>query len=126
MIEFVIVGAGGFCGAIARYGLSQLVTVVGSSGPLGTLLANVLGCLLFGVLIGLSEHLLPLPPRGRLFLLVGFVGSFTTLSAVTAETLSLFGGGRLLLAALHLGQNVLLSLLGMTAGEILVRAIARS
>lgn len=81
MIKIACIALGGALGALSRYGMGELVTkVTGSEFPWGTLLVNLLGCLLFGLLAGLAEQRIPLSEETRLFLMVGFLGAFTTFS----------------------------------------------
>lgn len=88
------VGLGGLLGAVARYVLSLRVgTAAGEAGltglPWGTLVVNLLGCLLIGLLAGLAQRGDGLCPALRLFLLTGVLGGFTTFSAFGLETLTL-------------------------------------
>ncbi|MDR0881187.1 MAG: fluoride efflux transporter CrcB [Candidatus Adiutrix sp.] len=80
--------AGGL-GALSRFGLSALVKkLAGGEFPLGTLIVNMLGCLIFGFLAELitKNHW---PPEVRLTCLVGFLGAFTTFSSYISESFHL-------------------------------------
>lgn len=110
----------GALGALARVFLGTWVQGLFSAGadirfPLGTLVVNVLGCFVFGLLGSLGHQTETLPPFWRTVLLSGFLGSFTTFSAFSYETVLLFESaphGKLLWA----GANILLNvLLGVTA-----------
>ena len=74
MIKVLLIGAGGFIGAILRYGVSGLVQEIsGSVGfPAGTLVVNVLGCLLIGLLSKIAEDWGVFSVELRLFLMIGF------------------------------------------------------
>jgi CrcB protein len=125
MTRLLLVGAGGFLGAVARYGLTGLVhRLPGLNWPLGTLVVNVLGCLLIGAAMSAFEDSELFSPGARLFLTVGVLGSFTTFSTFGHETLALTRDG----SALHGLANVLLHLvLGVAAvwaGWTAVRALA--
>ena len=87
----LIVGCGGFFGAMLRYGLSGVVQrlVPFASFPFGTLSVNVAGSLLIGVVAGLVEFRQVLGPDARLFLMIGLLGGFTTFSSFAYETLAL-------------------------------------
>ncbi|WP_426447330.1 fluoride efflux transporter CrcB [Paenibacillus sp. S-38] len=95
------VGAGGAAGAAARYGLSFLFNpvVTGASFPWGTLLCNLLGCLLLGRLAYSAP--LGLHPNLKAFLTTGFVGAFTTFSALSLEMVRLLEAGALVPAAMY-------------------------
>ena len=78
--------AGAF-GTLARYGLVELVQRVhGVSFPWGTLVVNILGCFVVGLLWVLFENRWPVSPEIRWLVLVGFMGAFTTFSAFMFET----------------------------------------
>ena len=122
MIEVCAVGLGGFVGAIARYGLSGLVhTRYAGSFPLGTLVVNVLGCLVIGALLSLVETRPLLHPRARLFLVMGLLGSFTTFSTLGFETLQLLRDREVAGALLNVGANVVLGVGAVAVGWMGVR-----
>lgn len=109
MREFLLVGVGGFIGAVSRFGISSLLlSYFPTRLPAGTLLVNLLGCLLVGYLSGLTERHLLTSPQLRLLLFTGVLGGFTTFSAFGLETVQLLRRNDLSLALL----NVLLSVVG--------------
>ena len=94
MIRTLLVGAGGFLGAIARYGLGGLIHRCTSTVfPAGTLAVNTIGCLIIGVLMSLVEDRQLLAPNTRVFLMIGVLGGFTTFSSFGYETVELLGWG---------------------------------
>lgn len=112
------IGAGGFIGSISRYLLSRFfVSYAQISFPLGTFIVNILGCLLFGVFFGLGERMQWFSSEIRLFLMVGFCGSFTTFSTFAAESLQLIRDGLwlnfALYAAISLFAGIIFTWLGM-------------
>ncbi len=129
------IGLGGAIGAISRWSLGGWAQQTAQSAwsaslpatlPLGTLLVNVLGCLLIGGAAGWLDT----PPAAReelrLFLIVGVLGGFTTFSAFAWESLALLQQGRGLHAALYiLGTNAL-CLGSAWAGFAAVRAGLRA
>ena len=90
-------------------GMAVLNTLPGLRFPLGTLIVNVLGCLLIGIVGGYTEHTAN-SPHVRLFLMAGFLGGFTTFSAFGYETLALMRGDALGLALIYAGLSVILCL----------------
>ena len=125
MTNILLVGAGGFLGAVARYGAACLAGLLWKHQfPLGTLLVNLVGCFLIGLLLPGERSLAG--EQGRLFLVVGVLGGFTTFSAFGWETLHLWRTGSPGLAAAYVLGSVLLGLaataLGHLAGELVGRS----
>jgi CrcB protein len=101
MSPVVFVALGGACGALARYGAGRLVAqVVESPFPWGTWTVNLIGCLLIGMTVPLFGQLSG-ADRARFFLVVGFLGSFTTFSTYSLDTMALWGNGHGLLGLLN-------------------------
>ena len=96
MQNLLLIGCGGFLGAVCRAVLSGAVAKFCPDSPLATLCVNALGSFLIGVLLSLnlSENL-------RLFLVVGALGGFTTFSTFSYETVRLFSSGQNLAAFLN-------------------------
>ncbi len=119
------VGAGGFAGAVARYAVSGLAhRWLGATFPYGTLAVNVLGCLVIGLVAGVVEVRILLPPAIRAFALLGFLGSFTTFSTFGYETVALWRTGQPWLAAANVASSLLLGLGAVVGGMLLGRLIA--
>lgn len=121
MLQWWLVAAGGAVGAVARYAVAIALTGHTSGFPWATLLVNVLGSFLIGVL---ATWLLS---RGtpadvlRWLLLVGFLGAFTTFSSFSLDTLTLLQQGEWLRALLNIIGNLGLCLLAVFAGAGLAR-----
>jgi len=116
MQSILLVGIGGFLGAISRYGLAYLSRVhFGMTFPFATLIVNVFGCFAVGLVLGYfrEHHLFPVL---SLFFVSGFIGSFTTFSAVGYETFDLLKSGKTKLAALNIGGNTILGILAVACG----------
>ncbi len=116
-----VMAAGGF-GALARWGGTVLVQrLAGGAFPFGTFVVNMAGALLFGLLFGLLESRGALQTEARLYLLTGFMGSFTTFSTYAFEGAALLTSSQWVAAGAYLvGQLVLgvaLVLLGLGLGR---------
>ena len=122
--NLLLIGAGGFLGSVARYLLSRLNThVEWLSIPVGTLLVNVLGSLLIGFLIGISEKSPLLTFELRMFLMVGLCGGFTTFSSFTGENLMLMRNGQFLPLFLYTGLSILLGFTAVYLGYMSTRLL---
>lgn len=115
--------AGGAVGTGARYLVSGWVLGwLGSSFPYGTLVVNVLGSFLLGVLmhVGLT---LDMSPTVRLALTTGLMGGFTTFSTFSYETVRLLEDGAFLLAGANVGITVATCLVACFLGLVVTRAM---
>jgi CrcB protein len=117
--QLLLIGAGGFLGSVARFLISRLNTrVEWFSIPIGTLTVNVLGSLLIGFLIGISEKSPILTVEWRMFLMVGLCGGFTTFSSFTGENLVLLKNGQILPLLLYTALSILLGFTAVYLGYI--------
>ncbi len=90
----IAVGLGGFAGSVLRYLVSRLVSGVNFlSLPLGTLLVNVVGCFVLGLLTSLFSRTQGMSPELRLLLTTGLCGGFTTFSTFMGENFEMARGG---------------------------------
>jgi len=112
LINAAMVGAGGFIGAVCRYGMSSWVqrNFSASTFPYGTLAVNMLGCLLIGLAIGFAESRQIFGDEFRRFVLIGILGGFTTYSTFSYETLALVQNADYLRAFGNVGVHVVLGL----------------
>lgn len=112
ILNAALVGAGGFIGAICRYGMSTLVqrNAGDSLYPYGTHAVNMLGCLLIGLAIGFAESRQAFGEDFRLFALIGVLGGFTTYSSFAYESLALIQVGEHMRAATYVLGHVLVGL----------------
>ena len=102
---------------MARYWLQGLVYAqTGTSFPYGTLVVNVLGCLLIGLLMSSMEERFLVHPQIRVFLTIGILGGFTTFSSFSFETILLFRDGETLNALANAFVSLFLCLVGTWFG----------
>lgn len=119
------VAVGGALGSLARFWIAAAMTMLtGPRFPWGTLLINVLGSFVIGLVAGLTA----MPPRVgmhpdvRVFLMVGVCGGFTTFSAFSLQGLELLQAGEMVPAVGYMVGSVVLCLIGVWAGWLLGRA----
>jgi CrcB protein len=124
VLPFLLVGAGGFLGANARYVVARVVgALVDTRFPLGTFVINVGGSFLLGVLVAVAgEKVLPTSESMRLALGVGFLGAFTTFSTFEFETHALFEDGSWLTATTNVVASLFVGLLAVRAGIVFAKA----
>lgn len=118
MRDIFIIGAGGFVGAVLRYLaiLSMQVFKTKTSIPIGTLLVNVLGCLLIGFLAVLAENNKFISSETRNFLIVGILGAFTTFSTFGYESINLLKSGLNFHFMLNIFLQIILGLAAVWGG----------
>ena len=114
------VAIGGALGSTARYAMSLLVAALTSgSFPYGTLMVNVTGAILMGFFATLSgpDSRFLIPVSGRLFMMTGICGGYTTFSTFSLETVNLMRNGRWGAALANVGLSVLLWLGSIWVGH---------
>ena len=118
LLLILLVGVGGFVGAVMRYAVTNWVqyTLHTSTLPYGTLTVNVIGCLVIGLLGGLSESRNLLTAETRALLLIGVLGGFTTYSTFGYETVQLLRDGESLTAFSNIGLQICLGLVAVWIG----------
>lgn len=122
-MKIVFLLFGGAIGALVRYWVSILATrFFGTGFPIGTLIVNLTGCLLIGLVFGLGEQK-GISPAFRLFFITGFLGALTTFSAYGLETLNNADNGAMNTAIINIALNNIGGLLLVKAGLILSKFI---
>jgi len=117
--KILLIGFGGFIGSVARYFVSKLnLSIDIYSVPAGTLLANVAGCYIIGLLTGIADKSIILSLEWRLFLMVGLCGGFTTFSSFANENLMLMHSGQSISILLYTGLSIFLGFLSVYLGYI--------
>ena len=116
------IGAGSFIGGVARYLTARAVqNSMASSFPYGTMVVNLLGCLLFGLIFGISERTNLINDEWRIFLTVGFCGGFTTFSTFANENMTLLRDGNFFYFTLYTGLSIFLGLTAVFIGNALTK-----
>jgi len=121
-MPYLLVGMGSFLGGNARYLVSRWLPTAEGRLPLATLLINLGGSFVLGVLGGvLAARATPHAPALRLALGVGFSGGFTTFSTFAFENAALLEDGRWPTAAAYMALSLLLGLAAVRAGLLTAR-----
>jgi CrcB protein len=118
----LLIGLGGFIGAISRYLLSLLIqNKFLSTFPYGTLGVNILGCFLIGIVYALSDRG-NVAQEWRLFLATGVLGGFTTFSSFSNETVGMLRDSQYGNALLYVGLSLFIGLLATIGGIFLIKS----
>ena len=122
-MTLVLIGAGGFFGAITRYLVDGWVaTSTGGSFPWGTLVVNVTGSFVLGLLFAASVERGLLPAAIRAPVLIGFIGAYTTFSTFMVDADVLAKDGHVGTALVYLVASLVTGLAAVTTGVLLTRA----
>jgi fluoride exporter len=123
LMPYLLVGLGGFIGAIARFELARAIGAFFEPRfPWGTFAINVSGSFLLGVLGVIVAQKAPDSEALRLGLGVGFLGAFTTFSTFEFETHALLDDGSWMMALANMIASLLLGLVAVRAGIVLAKA----
>jgi len=123
-MPLILIGLGGFAGAIARYLVDGAVADrTGGGFPWGTLVINATGSFVLGLLFALTAERAILPADIRGPLMIGFLGAYTTFSTWMLESWGLIESGSYAAALANLGGSVVIGLVAVAAGLIIGRAI---
>ena len=112
-MNILLIGFGGFLGAVSRYLVNEaVIKYIPTNFPTGILIVNILGCLLVGLVLGNS-----IISKGHLyyFFAVGFLGSFTTMSAFSYQAIELFNSN-ILIACSYIILTLTLTILATYIG----------
>jgi fluoride exporter len=129
MPDWLAVGIGGFVGAISRFQISLWLSGwstqrFGRVYPFGTFAVNIVGCLLIGILMALAADK-KLPDIWQRVLVTGCLGSLTTFSTFSYETVELIRDDRPGLAALYVAANLVVGLIAVIVGMGIARGFIR-
>jgi len=123
MSKTILIGIAGLIGTLLRYWLSAIVArQSGETFPWGTLVVNVVGCLIAGAVFHLTEERAVFNPTLRTVILIGLLGGFTTFSSYGLQTFALLKDGAFGLATLNLVLSNVLGVLMVWAGYSLAKA----
>lgn len=121
---FVYVAAGGAVGAVGRYGVERLTGMwLGHGFPYSTLIVNIVGSFVLGIVIETSALAWSPSPELRAMIVIGMLGAFTTFSAFSLDTVTMITRGETIPAALYVAASVFASIGALWAGMAMTRAV---
>ena len=122
MSKLFLIGLAGFAGTLGRYLLADVIAKrYGETFPLGTLIVNLSGCFLVGLLFYLLHERFEVHATARTVMMIGFLGGFTTFSSFGLQTFTLLQDGEFGLATLNLTVSNLVGLVMVWVGYTLAR-----
>lgn len=116
-MQILYIGIGGFLGAVFRFFTAKFINNLFPSFPLGTLFVNVAGSFILGFVVYSFLGGKQISPELRDFIIIGFIGAFTTMSTFAYESFRLYELSQFLFFGLNLFLNVFLSLAAVFAGK---------
>ena len=124
MTTYLIIGIGGFLGAVSRYAVSLWIGQRwGRIFPLGTFVVNVSGSFFVSLLMSLFTEKFLVNPHFRLFLVIGFLGAYTTFSTFEYETGNLVKDGEWFIAFANVVFSVIAGFMALKLGEFIAKSI---
>ena len=122
MLKYLLIGTGGFIGSVLRYWTSvNAYKVFGEKFPYGTFAVNVIGCLLIGFIAEVSENRFLISPEIRTFLMIGFLGGYTTFSTFGYETFMLIQDKDYVTAFLNVLLSIVVCLTSIWIGTLIAK-----
>ena len=123
-MHWLAVAIGGALGSMARYALSMWICDITSHKfPYATLVVNVAGSFVMGVLFVVIIERAALPAEMRSLLMIGFIGAFTTFSTFSLDALGLWQNGHITMSLLYMVSTVILCLIAISSAIWLTRLI---
>lgn len=124
MAKLIIIGLGGFIGAVGRYLITQYFFQTSTSDfPVGTFIVNILGCLVLGMFMYYAQNSDVFSSHMRMFIAIGILGAFTTFSTFSYETVALFNEQKVMLAMANIVGSIILGIFSVWLGYSMLKWI---
>jgi len=125
VVTYIYIALGGALGSLMRYlSMGYFSKIFGNQFPFSTLLVNVIGSLLIGIITGIGAHFVSFSPEIRALLVVGILGGFTTFSSFSLDIANLYSKGDYLFTIIYAVSSVVISLIAVFLGVAIVRLFA--
>jgi fluoride exporter len=125
LLKYLMVGIGGCLGSILRFWVGSYIgSRMGSRFPYGTLVVNITGSFLVGLVFALLTAKTQWSPNWRYLIPIGFIGGYTTFSSFEYETLRTMQDGQVGLGLLYVATSVIVGFIAVWGGMVAGRAIS--
>jgi CrcB protein len=126
MMNWIAIAIGGAIGAVSRYGIAQIVILINgaNAAPFATIMVNVIGSGLMGVIYGYLSAGGMLAETVRVFIMIGFLGALTTFSTFSMDIMAAIDRGQVVYAVIYAAVSVAGSILAFILAVLMMRAIS--
>ena len=126
MMNWIAIAIGGAIGAVSRYGIAQVVILINgaNAAPFATIMVNVIGSGLMGVIYGYLSTGGMLAETVRVFIMIGFLGALTTFSTFSMDIMAAIDRGQVVYAVVYAAVSVAGSILAFILAVLMMRSIS--
>lgn len=126
MMNWIAIAIGGAIGAISRYSIAQAVIMINgaNAAPLATIMVNVIGSGLMGVIYGYLSAGGMMAETVRVFIMIGFLGALTTFSTFSMDIMAAIDRGQIIYAVIYAAVSVAGSVLAFILAVLMMRAMS--
>jgi CrcB protein len=126
MMNWIAIAIGGAIGAVSRYGIAQVVILINgaNAAPFATIMVNVIGSGLMGVIYGYLSTGGMLAETVRVFIMIGFLGALTTFSTFSMDIMAAIDRGQVVYAVIYAAVSVAGSILAFILAVLMMRAMS--